>query len=66
MFDFMIKKLPNGRLLVRDTASRTSESIKATDISSYIEKLLKEQIDAENDKLEKEASLRDKVLKGEK
>ena len=39
MFDLMIKILPNGRVLIRNIAEKTSESLKATQVSGYIEKL---------------------------
>ena len=47
MFDFMIKILPNGRILVRNTANKTSETMKATKVSGYIENALEGQIKAQ-------------------
>ena len=41
----MVKVLPNGNLLVRDSHSKTSEAIKASEISDYFQKALKEQLD---------------------
>lgn len=49
MFDYMIKILPNNRLLVRDNASKTSDTLKASEISGYFEKLLEEQLAAQEE-----------------
>jgi len=63
MFDFMIKILPNGRLLVRNTADMTSKTLKATEISSFFENILEAQIEAQKAQEEKIAAIKEK-LKG--
>lgn len=65
MFDYMIKILPNGRLLVRNSHSKTSETIKATEISSFFEKALEEQIEANKKQDDKQREVREKALMGE-
>lgn len=65
MFDYMIKILPNGRLLVRNSSSKTSETIKATEISSFFEKALEGKIKAQDDEDAKIKEIREKVLRGE-
>ena len=47
--DYMIKILPNNRILVRNKALGTSEVVKARDLSSYFEKVLEEQITAQDE-----------------
>jgi len=49
MFDFMIRKLPNGRILVRDTDTKSSEVIKASDLGKYFEEVFAEDINKENE-----------------
>jgi len=49
MFDFMIRKLPNGRILVRDIDTKNSEVIKASELSSYFEEIFAEDISKENE-----------------
>lgn len=73
MFDYMVKILPNGRLLVRNSQSKTSETIKASEISDYFQNVLKEQkrsdneaspsVEAEDKKLEKEKEIREGAFK---
>ncbi len=48
MFDYMIRVLPNGRILVRDNASKTAEVMKPKEVSSYLEKALEAQIEAQD------------------
>lgn len=63
MFDYMIKILPNGRLLVRNSHSKTSETINATEISSFFEKALEEQIEAKKKQDDKQREIREGALK---
>lgn len=63
MFDYMIKILPNGRLLVRNSQSKTSETIKATEISSFFEKVLEEQLKASETDDAKTREIREGALK---
>ena len=58
MFDYMIKKLDNGRLLVRDSNAKTSKVLKADEISSYFENVLKEQLERQEAEDEKIASIK--------
>jgi len=61
MFDFMIRILPNGRILVRDNHSKDSEVLKATEVSSYLEKALEAQIEAQNEEDDKVSDNRKKL-----
>ena len=47
--DYMIKILPNNRILVRNKALGTSEVLKARELSKYFEKVLEEQIKAQDE-----------------
>ena len=58
MFDYLIKILPNNRLLVRDSNSKTSTTIKADQVSSFFENLLKEQLEAQNEQDDKSAAIK--------
>ncbi len=40
----MIKILPNGRILVRNTATKDSKVLKATEVSDYLQDALEGQI----------------------
>ena len=62
MFDYMIKILPNGRLLVRNSQSKTSDNIKVSEISDYFQKALEEQIKAEDENQAKILETRNKAL----
>ena len=62
MFDYMIKILPNGRLLVRNSQSKTSDNIKVSEISDYFKKVLEEQIKAEDENQAKILETRNKAL----
>ena len=64
MFDYMIKILPNGRLLVRNSQSKTSDNIKVSEISDYFKKALEEQIKAINEEEDKAKEIREKALIG--
>lgn len=64
MFDYMIKILPNGRLLVRNSQSKTSDNIKVSEISDYFQKVLEEQIKAFNEEEDKAKEIREKALIG--
>lgn len=66
MFDYMIKILPNGRLLVRNSQSKTSETIKASEISDYFQNVLKEQLEAENEKAANIEQVRERAFFGDK
>ncbi len=65
MFDYMIKILPNGRLLVRNSQSKTSDTINVKDLSSYLEKALESELEANDEKEAKEKEIREKALLGE-
>lgn len=58
MFDYMIKVLENGRLLVRDSHAKTSTTLKADQVSSYFENLLKEQLETQNEQDQKIADIK--------
>lgn len=49
MFDIMLKRLPNGRILVRDTDTKNSEVIKASELGSYFDEVFAEDISKENE-----------------
>lgn len=61
MFDFMIRILPNGRLLVRENASKTVKNMKATEISSYFENVLQSQIEAQDEEDAKVAAIKEQL-----
>ena len=61
MFDFLVKILPNNRLLVRNTDSKISKTLKATEISSYFENVLKEQLEAQDAEDDKIAEIKNKA-----
>ena len=63
MFDYMVKVMPNGNLLVRDSHSKVSEVIKASKISDYFQKALKEQLEAEKDNDQKQKGIREGAFK---
>jgi hypothetical protein len=58
MFDYLIKVLPNNRLLVRNSADKTSEVLKADQVSPFFEKLLEAQLEAQSAEDEKAASIK--------
>ena len=43
MFDYMIKILPNNRILVRNNDSKEVSNLRADQVSSYFENVLKER-----------------------
>ena len=47
MFDFMVKLLPNNRILVRNMSDKSSRILKAKEVSSFFEKVLERQIEAQ-------------------
>lgn len=47
MFDYNIKILPNGRVLIRDTASKVSEVLRPDQVSAYFENALEGQMKAQ-------------------
>jgi len=49
MFDFMLKILPNGRLIVRNNADKSVTNLKANEVSSFFENVLQEQLEAQNE-----------------
>jgi len=61
MFDYMIKILPNNRLLVRNNASQTTKNLKATEISSYFENVLQEQLEAQKAEDDKIAGIKEQL-----
>lgn len=63
MFDYMIKVLPNNRLLVRNNASQTSENLRADQVSAYFENVLEEQLEAQRELDEKAAGIKEQVDK---
>jgi len=58
MFDYMIKILPNNRLLVRDNATQDVKNLKATEISSFFENVLEGQIKAQEEQDAKVAAIK--------
>jgi len=62
----MVKVMPNGNLLVRDSHSKVSEVIKASKISDYFQKALKEQLEAEKDNEANIEQVRENALFGGK
>jgi hypothetical protein len=61
MFDIMLKILPNNRILARNTSTGESETMKASNVSAYIEKLLEAPLEAEKEQDEKIAAIKDQV-----
>ena len=61
MFDYLIKVLPNNRLLVRNTASQEVTNLRANQIPSFFENVLKEQLDAQEEQDRKITTIKDQV-----
>jgi predicted GIY-YIG superfamily endonuclease len=49
MFDYMIRVLDNGRLLVRNNTDSSSKVLKANEISSYFENVLEAELEAQKE-----------------
>ena len=49
MFDYLLKLLPNGRVLVRKSSDKTSVTLKPSEVSKYLETELSELVTAEDD-----------------
>lgn len=58
MFDYMIKILPNNRILVRNNDSKEVSNLRADQVSSYFENVLKEQLEAQESQDNKVAEIR--------
>lgn len=56
MFDFMLKILPNGRILFRDSRDKSSKVLKPSEINSHLNQILVEEMvkEEETDKKIKE------------
>ena len=63
MFDYMIKLLPNGRVLVRKNSDKTSVNLKPSEVSKYLETELSELVTAEEDNEMKLQSIREEALR---
>ena len=61
MFDFMIRILPNNRLLVRNNDSKESKVLKPSEISSYFENVLEAQFEAQKADEDKIAEIKEKA-----
>jgi len=66
MFDYMIKILDNGRLLVRDSNSKDSKVLRADQVSSFFENVLEEQLEAQKEQDEKVAEIKEQVENSDK
>lgn len=47
MFDFMVRILDNNRILVRDNRDKTSQVLRAGEVSTFFEKVLEDQLEAQ-------------------
>lgn len=61
MFDFMIRILPNNRLLVRNNSDKTSEVLRPDQISAFFEDVLREQLKAQEEQDDKIAGIKSQV-----
>jgi len=61
MFDYMLKILPNGRILVRNTALGESKTLKATQVSDYIQNVLEEHIKTQEELDQKVEGIKDEA-----
>jgi|TARA_R110000851_G_scaffold161867_1_gene305554 hypothetical protein len=58
MFDFMIKRLNNGRVLLRNLDTKENEVMKATELIEYLENQLQDQIKAQDEEDTRTLSIR--------
>lgn len=63
MFDYLLKLLPNGRVLVRKSSDKTSVTLKPSEVSKYLETELSELVIAEDDNEMKLQSIREEALR---
>lgn len=67
MFHYLIKLLPNGKVLLRNSKLQESKVFRASEIPAVIEQLLEKHIEEEDKKDDKVAEIRKKAaeqLKG--
>lgn len=58
MFDVMIKIMPNNRILVRNSRTGASETMKATQALAYVEEVLEASIQADLAQEQKVAAIK--------
>ncbi len=63
MFDYMIKILPNGIVLVRKNSDKTSVNLKPKEVSKYLETELSNLLEEENTNEMKLKSIREEALR---
>jgi len=63
VFNYMIKILPNNRILIRDTESGEVEVILPKDVPKYFENLLSEEIANQDESEAKVSELKEQVKK---
>jgi len=61
MFDYMVRVLPNNRILIRNTNDKTSDVIKASQVSAYFENVLEAQLEAQEQEDAKIAEIKEQV-----
>ena len=57
----MVRVLPNNRILIRNTNDKTSDVIKASQVSAYFENVLEAQLEAQEQEDAKIAEIKEQV-----
>ena len=63
MFDYLLKLLPNGRVLVRKSSDKSSVNLKPSEIAKYLETEFSEVISKQEENETKLQSIREEALR---
>lgn len=63
MFDFMLRQLPNGRIMVRNIKDGTNQLMTPAQLGEYFEKEFDGSIQSDLDRLEESQRLMDEITK---
>ena len=58
MFDYMIRKLDNGKILLRNLHTKDNDVMEAKELIEYLEKQFEEQIEAQEEEDMRTRSIR--------
>lgn len=63
MFDFMLRQLPNGKIIVRNISEGTNTLLSPAELGPFFEKQFEGSIQSDLDKLEASQRLMDEITK---
>jgi len=63
MFDYLLKLLPNGRVLVRKSSDKSSVNLKPSEVAKYLETEFSEVIFKQEENETKLRSIREEALR---